>query len=274
MQTIRNRGHRLLKIMLAALMMLFPVPGMCEDLYIVTPQATGDVAWKDGGVVLDASFAKKGYIMISKTSTKKLKVRISRPDKTYTYDLPGDGEFEKYPLQDGSGSYKVAVYENVKGNSYKMLLERTVKVQLDDEKAAFLCPNRYVKYSEELQVILDSEEWLEGVTDTGMIAENVMEWITQKFHYDYLSALSVQSGYVPDLEVMGESGQGMCFDFASLMCAILRAHGIPVQLVMGDADGIYHAWCSVWQEDEWVQYDPTAAVTGTRIQRYTPEACY
>ena len=272
----RQNEHRRIPpgLLAIAAIMLIAVAGLCEVIYMVTPQATGDVAWEEGGATLDASNAASGYVMVRKASDRKLKVRVMYQDVTYTYDLPGDGEYEVYPLQQGSGAYQVVVYENVRGNSYAQLLSKSFDVSMSNELAAFLCPNRYVDYTADTTAVTQASEMLEGISSDREKADAVSNWIIDNFRYDFILSLTVQTGYVPDLEATMESRSGICFDFASLMSAMLRTQGIPTQLVMGDADGMYHAWCNVWLDGQWVRYDPTAVLMGATIRNYTEEACY
>ena len=66
--------------------------------------------------------------------------------------------------------------------------------------------------------------------------------------------------------------KGICFDYASLMTAMLRSQRIPAKLVIGYAGEEYHAWISVYTEETgwvngiirfdgttWVRMDPTYA---------------
>ena len=68
---------------------------------------------------------------------------------------------------------------------------------------------------------------------------------------------------------------GICFDYASLMTALLRTQKIPTKLVVGYSGTAYHAWISVWTEEEgwidgviffdgsvWHRMDPTFASSG------------
>ncbi len=267
----RFTGRSMLIIM--ALIFL-SMAGLSEIIHLVIPRADGRLSWEEGGATIDASNADTGYIMVKKSSSKKLKVRIMVEDFTYTYDLPGDGKYEVYPLQQGSDSYKIVVYENVKGNSYAQVLSRTVKAEMSDENAPFLCPNRYVDYNGETLVIQHASEMLDGIKDDRKKAEAVAKWMKKNYQYDYITALTVKSGYVPDLDKTYESGFGMCFDFASMMCAIMRSQGIPAQMVMGDADGTYHAWCRLLLDEKWVRFDPTMDIMGKKVSKYTEEAYY
>lgn len=274
MYPMRRRRHISPGMIALILLILMAIAGLCEVLHMVIPQATGDVAWKEGGATLDASHAENGYVMISKASGKKLKVRIMYQDVTYTYDLPGDGEYEVYPLQKGSGKYKIVVYENVKGNSYAQVLTKSIDVKMKDNYSAYLCPNRYVNYSPESTVVALGAQITEGISGSKKKAEAIMNWMVKNLRYDYIAAMTVQSGFVPDLESMLEKKSGFCFDFSSAMCAMLRTQGIPAQLVMGDADGVYHAWCNVLIDGKWVRYDPTMDITKGKVKKYIEEACY
>lgn len=261
-------------ILIITALILLSVAGLCEIIHLVIPRADGTRAWEESGATLDASNAESGYVMVRKSSSKKLKVRIMVDEITYTYDLPGDGEYEVYPLQQGSGSYKIVVYENVKGNNYAQLLSRTIDVEMQDEYAAFLCPSRYVDYSAETQAVQYASELLNDITDDREKAETVARWMKKTFQYDYIAALTVKSGYIPDIDKTFETQSGMCFDFSVMMCAIMRSQGVPAQLVMGDADGTYHAWCKILLDDKWVLFDPTMDIMGKKVSNYIEEAYY
>ena len=60
--------------------------------------------------------------------------------------------------------------------------------------------------------------------------------------------------YLPVVDSILSSGKGICFDYAALMTAMLRAQNIPARLEIGYASGgIYHAWISVYLEQQgWV----------------------
>ena len=68
---------------------------------------------------------------------------------------------------------------------------------------------------------------------------------------------------------------GICFDYASMMVAMLRLQDIPSMLVIGYTGGQYHAWVSVYTDaqgwidnviffngNDWRFMDPTFASTG------------
>ena len=92
------------------------------------------------------------------------------------------------------------------------------------------------------------------------MVENVYHYITKNIKYDYDKAETVESGYVPDVDETLATGKGICFDYASLMGAMLRSQGIPTRLEIGYAGTEYHAWISVYTKeagwiDKVIQFD-------------------
>ena len=112
-------------------------------------------------------------------------------------------------------------------------------------------------------------------SDTLEKVEVVYNFVVGNFSYDSELARNVKSGYVPVLDDVLASYRGICFDYAAVMTAMLRSQGIPCKLVVGYAGEAYHAWISVWTEEEgwideaiffdgttWHRMDPTFASTG------------
>ena len=78
----------------------------------------------------------------------------------------------------------------------------------------------------------------------------VFTWLTDNVTYDKELAKTVRSGYCPDPDRTLSAKKGICFDYASLLCAMMRAQGVPTRLVVGyAATDIYHAWNEVYTEE-------------------------
>ena len=97
--------------------------------------------------------------------------------------------------------------------------------------------------------------------------------MTSRLSYDYDKAGAVlaggMSGYLPDIDEAFETKKGICFDYAALMTAMLRAQGIPSQLVIGYAGEVYHAWINVYIENVgWIGGPFTS--TGRTGRSWTP----
>ena len=89
--------------------------------------------------------------------------------------------------------------------------------------------------------------------------------------------------YLPNIDDTMASGKGICFDYASLMAAMLRSQGIPTKLVVGYSGAAYHAWISVYLKEtgwvdkiiqfdgeNWSLVDPTLAAnnSGSAVKEY------
>lgn len=222
---------------------------------------------------IDYSHTRDGYVMVRYTTPTdlRLKVLIKGPTTTYSYNLP-QGRWTVFPLSDGNGSYQIAVYRNVSGTRYAMVLSVTCQVALADEFSPFLRPNQYVNYTADSQTLQKASALTAGLTSPLDKVAAVYDYIIANIAYDHEKAATVQSGYLPDLDRVLEEGKGICFDYAALVTAMLRSQHIPCKLVVGYAGEVYHAWISVWTEDhgwidgiiffdgqDWRRMDPTFA---------------
>ena len=219
------------------------------------PTASGKAVQSNKKATIDYSNAKDGYVMVKfpQSTRKDLKVIIKGPSGTsYTYDLT-PGIYEVFPLSDGNGTYTIGVYEQVQGTKYSVANTATVKVTLANEFAPFLISNQYVNFNKDNEVVKMAAQLTAGASGfTDKIAA-VYNFVVNNFTYDKELARTVQSGYLPNLDQVLRRRQGICFDYAAVMTAMLRSLGIPCKLVVGYAGNVYHAWIDAYsQETGWV----------------------
>lgn len=255
-----------------------PLAGAPALSTVLTPVASGTKTEKNQSAVIDYSNAADGYVMVAWLAggTPKLKVLVKGPSGiTYQYNLRTDGQFDTFPLSDGSGGYTVGVYQNTSGTQYATVLTAAVTVQLADEFAPFIRPNQYVTYTEGSAAVKKAAELCQGAADNLDKVSKVYTFVINALTYDQQKAQTVKSGYLPNVDETLASGKGICFDYAALMAAMLRSQGVPVKLVVGYTDGVYHAWINVYSETEgwidgkiyfdgtqWKLMDPTFASSG------------
>ncbi len=242
----------------------------------VWPEAAGTKKKTSGGLTVDFSHAQDGYIMIKgPVCDRKLKVRISCGDEELLYNLNRKGEYEVFPLQWGSGTYQCELLKNASGKKYAKNGKVSVKAELRDENAAFLCPNQYVSYTAETQAALRSEELCAGLSSDREKFEAVREYIRSSFVYDYVKAVTVQKGTMPDIDGCYEKSMGICLDLAAMAACMLRVQGVPTKLIIGYTGNSYHAWNGVIIDGEEILYDPTLDLNGIAgNQVYTVERYY
>ncbi len=235
--------------------------------------SSGDLDYEDDKVLVDYSNTNEGYIMAkSKTSDhNRIKIMLIKDEEKYTYDLNKDLEFETYPLNMGSGTYTIKVYENINDDEYGLLYSFDIDVSLDSEFIPFLYPNQIVDYNSSTKCIEKSFELVkDDKTDLDRV-DHIYHWVLDNVTYDWDKVEEVQGKYVlPILDDIYDEGKGICFDYAAIMAAMLRVQHIPTKVVTGMVSEGYHAWIEVYIENmgwikphvyfnsgEWTQMDPT-----------------
>ncbi|MDR0874804.1 MAG: transglutaminase-like domain-containing protein [Clostridiales Family XIII bacterium] len=242
---------------------------------VLVNAADGAETFAGNDATVDFSHAGDGYIMVQyQGDNPKVKVQITKEGgDAYTYDLSGS-EFEAFPLSRGSGNYDIAVFLNVSGDQYSQAAAQTIQAEIADEYQPFLRPNQYCTFTSSSQTVAKAQDLVTGSkSDIGAVYR-IFEYITKNVVYDYDKAASVQSGYLPNVDETLSTGKGICFDYASLMTAMLRSQRIPCELVVGYAGEAYHAWIAVhlldtgkvmnieFNGDQWTLMDPTFTASG------------
>ena len=266
-------------IICAALILVLCAAAIVGTSELKLPQATGKKVQKDGKLTVDCSNMSEGYIMVkAKKTNKKLRVRVSTAGAKLLYWLNGDGEYEVFPLQFGSGKYKVELFEHVQKKDYSK--EGTVKLsaKMSDELSCFLYPNQYVWYNENTACVKYANQLCEGMTDQGEIFKTVCSYVLQNFIYDYIKSVSVQSmsQQMPDIDYCWDNRMGICQDLSAMTCAMLRSQGIPARLMIGTVGAnTYHAWVVAVVNGEERFFDPTAEMNASnKNETYTTERYY
>lgn len=239
------------------------------------PAATGVTVYTNALATIDASNTSEGYIMVNYTGTNaKVKLQITGSNGvTYTYNLHGG--FETFPLSAGSGAYKVGIYENVSGNQYATAMSQTINANITNAFGPYLYPNQYVNFNASSQVVSKAQQLAESCSSDLDVVTKVYNYATT-IVYDHSKASSIQSGYVPNVDAIMQSGTGICLDYASVMASMLRSQNIPTRLEVGYAGNAYHAWISTYITDigwvngvikfdgtNWSLMDPTFAANSS-----------
>ena len=239
--------------------------------------ASGTLVQSNSKVLLDYSNVANGYIMVKYSgSNKKVKTIITGPSGTaYNYNQSLTGDYDVFVLSDGSGSYKIAVYENISGTSYSTAFSHTISVKLNDEFSPFLRSNKYVGYTGESAAVKLAADLTKGKKTENDKIKAIYEYAVSNISYDYELAKTVTSGYIPDIDSVLTKKKGICFDYAAVMTAMLRSQSIPTKLVFGYTGSVYHAWISTYSKESgwvtasiyfdgtsWKLMDPTFASTG------------
>jgi transglutaminase-like putative cysteine protease len=225
-------------------------------LAVPMPTAAGRYTRANERAEIDFSNASYGYVMVRwlQPTTASVRVLINGPGgERYQYRLNTNGIWEVFPLTEGNGTYNVGVFEQVDGNRFATVLSINIDVTLVDEFAPFLRPNQFVNFTPNSRAVTLAAQLVQGSESVVESVARVYTFVIENIEYDHALAANVQSGYVPDIDAVLARGKGICFDFASLMTAMLRSQGIPTQLVIGYVGPVFHAWISVYTpETGWI----------------------
>lgn len=249
-----------------------------SSLPVKTTAKTGVSVYSNAKAVVDASNQAEGYLLLRYTGGKnvRIKAQLTRAGgTTYTYDLNQNGVFETFPLSDGDGVYTVRVLENVSGTKYSVAYSCEVPVTLRNDFLPFLYPNQYVNYTASSKVVYKAAELAKGRGSDMEKLTAIYHFVVNNFTYDHAKAKTVVSGYLPDVDAVLAAKKGICFDYASVMAAMLRSQNIPCKLVVGYTGSTYHAWINVYLEGvgwvdqviyfdgkSWSLMDPTFVSSG------------
>lgn len=248
-----------------------------QERTLLLPEASGTIVHEGAGVTIDASHTDQGYVMIRcEQSEKRLKARIATDRQTYYYDLPSGEGYSVFPLQMGDGVYTVRVMEQVENDLYGVRFGVELQVTLAEETVPFLYPNQYVWYDATTKTVQKARELASGISGEAKIASVFYDFVVANMTYDTVKAATVPNGYLPNVDASLESGSGICFDYAALFAALLRAEGIPTRMLIGTVlpENLYHAWNSVYLDGEWVWMDTTLDGTGHKESDYITERIY
>lgn len=251
-----------------------------ESLYFKDPNYSTNNYIQNEKAIIDYSKANYGYVKVKFTENtkQKLKVTIESSKNRYLYCLP-KLEWVVLPLTEGNDNYTVSIYENVKGSKYAVVLKKTFDINLLNEFCPFLNSSLYVNFSIADKAIKKANDLTYGMTSTSDKIEAIYNFIIENISYDYEKAENVKSGYVPVVDEILETKKGICFDYSALACAMLRSQNIPCKMVVGYVGDSYHAWISVYVEEDdvsicgmtyydsehWLHMDPTYSASKEKV---------
>ncbi len=230
----------------------------------------------NGSLMVDATGANDGYFFaaVGWKTNHRLKMRVIKSGTTLTYDLNSDAEYELFPLQLGDGYYEIVLYENVSGKKYAQKGSVGLNVKQNRDEAAFLVPNQYLNYSAASEAVGMADSLCAGMSEKEAY-EAVCKFMKTSFVYDFIKAINIKPGMLPDIDGSYAKKMGVCQDLAAITVAMLRTQGIPSRLIIGYADKQYHAWTVATVNGKEQFFDPTAAISAiSPVKDYSVERYY
>ena len=179
------------------------------------------------------------------------------------------------PLQMGEGVYTVTAYAQT-GTGQQKRLECSFEAVFSTPYAPFLTQSVYVDWEENGACARFAEAACEGCGSELEKARALCRAVERRIRYDYALAESGTGYRIADPEEVLARGSGVCWDYAVLLCALMRASGIPAQLAVGHYEpaGTSHAWVRAYAGGGWVTVDAALGYFGNRPSGYTAERIY
>lgn len=214
------------------------------------PTSSGEKIFSCSNGWVNYSNASDGYISAMYRGTKlRAKLRVFANGETpYDFDLSVGSVIQYFPLSFGNGTYTVMLLEQVEGASYATLLRNEFEVNITNPRSPYMFSNRYVKYDKNSKCVYKAAELCAGKTDNISKIAAIFKWITDNISYDNQLAATAPKTYYPDPDTTYSKKTGICYDYASLMAAMLRSQGIPTRLVIGYTGDLKHAWNEIYTE--------------------------
>ena len=245
--------------------------------FIITPTADGVKVYSNGDALIDASNSSQGYLMIKlkKAMSGSYRILVNADDINvrYTFQLNNSGNYEVIPITEGSGSYTVSVLKVTSAGKGTVMFKQTLSVSVSDSFLPFLTPNQFCMYNSGSSCVALSSTLCGGNKDTIAKTAAIYDYVINNISY-VSTAENGANGYIPVPDTVLANKSGICFDYASLMAAMLRSQKIPTKVVVGYAGDIYHAWISVYVDgsgwidgyiyfdgNKWNRMDPTFAAS-------------
>lgn len=210
-------------------------------------------------MIFNFSTKNLGWIKIKGSGARTEKLRVTKGARMVTYKIEKNVTLT-IPLQFGSGIYEFFIFEQIKKNKYRQKGHRKIDVKLINENEPFLCPNLYIDYDTSFAEAV--KERFDGEKDC---IKAVKVYILKCFSYDYIRAL-LKRDVMPDINHCFNTKMGTCQDLAAVAVAMWRVLGIPAKIVIGYADGNYHAWTKYWRNGKWFLFDPTSEILKKKVK--------
>ena len=245
--------------------------------YIITPTADGVKVYSNDDALIDASNSSQGYLMIrlKKAMSGSYRILVNADDINvrYTFQLNSSGNYEVIPLTEGSGKYTVNVLKVTSAGKGTVMFKQSLSVSVADSFLPFLTPNQFCMYDAGSSCVALSSKLCGGNKDTIAKTAAIYDYVINNISY-VSTVENGANGYIPVPDTVLANKSGICFDYASLMAAMLRSQKIPTKVVVGYAGDIYHAWISVYVDgsgwidgyiyfdgNSWNRMDPTFAAS-------------
>lgn len=206
-----------------------------------------------------AGNANNGVVTVTAPQSKNgIAVLVEKDGKRESYKMEA-GSKNSFALLSGNGTYTVRVLEQVQGTKYRELSRQSVSATIKNQQAPYLNSVQEINFDANTKAVIKAKELTAGLKNEADKVRAIYNYVVANVEYDFEKAKKVAPPYLPNVDDTFNTGLGICYDYTSLMAAMLRSQGIATKLVKGYVEGLdtYHAWNEVWVDGQWQLIDTT-----------------
>lgn len=199
-----------------------------------------------------------GIIIIYSNQNKiNNKILIEKDEFSQYYDFKGIKN--TYPLQEGSGKYKILILENIIDIKYKIVFQKEYDIKINNEFNAFLKPTQSIPWNYNMNIVKFTNELVKNTDNAMDKFIKIYNYIIENIDYDYDKLKKLTLDYLPNVDLIFEEKKGICYDYAMIFAIMTRSQNIPSKLIKGYKNDIkgYHAWNEIYLDNEWKIIDIT-----------------
>ncbi len=164
-------------------------------------------------------------------------VQLSKDGSMYQYHLNKRGTFVGIPLQMGNGTYQIAVAYNAGDGTYPAPMVHSFSVSLASSLKPYSTSSIISDFSYGSSAVATANSLAGGQSTLDGKIDAVYNWITKNISYNRSLASQITNGqvtsYLPDPDQTMSTRTGICYDYASLICAMLSSQGIATRMLNG-----------------------------------------
>lgn len=113
-----------------------------------------------------------------------------------------------------------------------------------------------------------AKELCEGLKSLQDRYKAITRFVSDRIVYDYVRSNTIpKKNGLPNVERCWKLRMGICLDISALTVTMLRAVSVPCSLVIGWADGHYHAWVEARMDGSRYLYDHDAAKGKVKVYK-------
>lgn len=216
-----------------------------------TPAAATVAPAAVDGPTIDTARADQGVVTVNYAPQgKRLKVTVAKGSRSYVYNYNQSASF---PLQMGEGTYTVRLLENISGNGYRIVASETFVANIADTNAVYLQSIQLADWRADQAASLKAQTLTKGLTTDLEKVKAIYSYVISNFDFDRAKLGKLTSDYIPSVDRFYADKSGICYDFSSLLAAMLRSVGVPTKVVKGYGNHVqgYHAWNEVLIDGTW-----------------------